>query len=180
MPNATSPRLAALLPLLFLALPGCGGCGNDDQSSSKVEVRDADPAPVEPEIKPEEQRQASLAALKELGASIQLDANGKLRSVNLYRNRRLTDDDLAQLAPWAESLSVLDLRETGVSDTGLEFLAGLTRLEQLYLGRTRVTDDGLAHLSKLKSLRVLNLERLPVSGEGLTRQECTAEQEEGS
>lgn len=49
----------------------------------------------------------------------------------------------------------LDLRRTGVTDTGLAQLASLQRLEYLNLYATRVTDAGLPHLAALKRLRSL-------------------------
>jgi hypothetical protein len=47
------------------------------------------------------------------------------------------------------NLEVLDLRNTGVTDSGLRHLAGMTNLKELYLADTEVTQAGAAELKEI-------------------------------
>lgn len=58
-------------------------------------------------------------------------------------------DTLSQLP----RLVSLDLRQTKITDAGLEALTGLKKLHTLNLYGTEVTDAGLKHLAKIKSLK---------------------------
>ena len=85
--------------------------------------------------------EATIRWLKSLGADFTLDKIGRVLS--------------------------LDLRNTGITDEGLEQLKGLTNLEYFYLNDTQVTDEGLAHLTGLTNLKQLNLSQNQVTDEGL-------------
>jgi Leucine Rich repeat len=61
----------------------------------------------------------------------------------------------------------VDLSHTGVQDTDLLELQGLTDLEVLILFDTKITDAGLYHLRPFRSLCALDLSDTRVSGEGL-------------
>jgi len=61
----------------------------------------------------------------------------------------------------------LYLEKTGVTDAGLEHLAGLKKLTELDLGETRMTDAGLKHLAGLTDLCSLRLEDTQVADAGL-------------
>ena len=76
-------------------------------------------------------------------------------SLNLAKTK-VTDSGLAQLAPLA-NLRVLHLENTAVSDAGLAHLKGLANLEYLNLYGTGVTDAGLAHIKEMKNLKALYL-----------------------
>ena len=56
-----------------------------------------------------------------------------------------------------KDLRRLMLRDTLVTDEGLQYLKDLPNLEELDLSGTRVTDKGIEYLRNLKSLRRLNL-----------------------
>jgi hypothetical protein len=47
-----------------------------------------------------------------------------------------------------QTLRILNLRGTRITDTGLEELRGLTNLQSLNVSRTAVTDGGYAELRK--------------------------------
>ena len=61
----------------------------------------------------------------------------------------------------------VDLRQTEVTDAGLEHLKRLPRLESLNLTRTKVTDAGMQHLEGLTTLRTLGLFGTHVTDAGL-------------
>jgi mono/diheme cytochrome c family protein len=73
-----------------------------------------------------------------------------------FSRTRVTDSDLAQLAPM-KNLSRLLLSRTAITDAGLPALKNNTNLEQLNLYNTGVTDGGLATLASLKSLKKVYL-----------------------
>ena len=47
-----------------------------------------------------------------------------------------------------KALRQLNLSNTGITDTGLEAIAGLDELTSLFLGGTKVTNDGFQRLQK--------------------------------
>ena len=51
------------------------------------------------------------------------------------------------------------------TDSGLEHLKGLIKLEGLMLSCTKVTDAGLEHPKRLTSLKVLDLYRTKITDE---------------
>jgi hypothetical protein len=61
---------------------------------------------------------------------------------------------------------VLQMANPDVTDESLEFLRGLTKLQELDLNNTQVTDAGLAALAQLPALRVLRLRGSQVTDEG--------------
>lgn len=56
-----------------------------------------------------------------------------------------------------------------MTDAGLGYLKGLTKLQGLYLGQDNVTDAGLEHLSGLTELQDLDLRETKVTIEGLKK-----------
>ncbi len=68
------------------------------------------------------------------------------------------DDEGLHMLDQFEGLSVLSLRAlAGLSDAGLETIAGLPQLEQLFLVDNRITGRGLASLVALTRLQVLDI-----------------------
>jgi WD40 repeat protein len=74
----------------------------------------------------------------------------RVRRVEFYLNRQLTDDSLAKLAPLTE-LEGLGLHGTAISDRGLVHLQGMKKLQSLSLRTTGVTDAGLQSIAHLVS-----------------------------
>ena len=64
------------------------------------------------------------------------------------------------------SLQTLNLSDTQVTDAGLAYLQGLTRLKRLALG-PKITDAGLAHVRGLTQLGGLNLYGPRITDAGL-------------
>jgi hypothetical protein len=63
-----------------------------------------------------------------------------------------------------KELRYLDLSYTNVTDSGMEELAGLTNLEELFLvSMGALTDGGLSHLKGCTKLRKLHLENTPLA-----------------
>ena len=87
------------------------------------------------------------------------------QSVNLFGSK-ITDAGLEYLKGMTK-LKYLDLNSTQVTDAGLEHLKGLTKLEHLDLGGTRVTGAGLKHLKGLTELQHLYLTSTKVTDAGL-------------
>jgi len=65
-----------------------------------------------------------------------------------FRSREVTDADLVVVGK-ADSLVVLDLAGSQISDSGLIHLKGLTKMQSLGLRGTGIGDAGLAHLGGL-------------------------------
>jgi serine/threonine protein kinase len=101
-------------------------------------------------------RGAAEWALK-LGGTIQVSQDGSSQEITSIRNLPQGDFELR----------AINLDGTGVDDSGLEQLRGMTTLEKLSLSGTRVTDAGLVHLKDLPNLRLLNLEATTVGDIGL-------------
>jgi len=68
---------------------------------------------------------------------------------------------------WGGRIANLIPPFTDVSDKGLEHLAGLSNMEELYLNGTNVTDSGIEHIVRLKSLKHLDISGTGVTDEGL-------------
>jgi Leucine rich repeat/Leucine Rich repeat len=78
-----------------------------------------------------------------------------LKVLNLDGLSSLTDDHLAYLAGLSR-LETLFLSKTGVKGPGFVHLKGLSRLRYLSLGEIPLEDDDLAHISKIVSLTDLS------------------------
>lgn len=79
-----------------------------------------------------------------------------LQRLYISRNKKVTDDGLAQLINF-NSLRILDLAHTNVTDKGLEYLVNISNLKELNLRNTEVTDNGLTQLEKFPALEKLFL-----------------------
>ena len=80
----------------------------------------------------------------------------------------LIDKDLLLLLPFVDSLSVLDVQQTEITDIGLGTIAKLTALQSLNLSGTKITGGGLARLAALDKLRHLNLRECHLTPEDLS------------
>ena len=80
--------------------------------------------------------------------------------------------------PIWERILVVDLKQTEITDAGLEQLKGLMRLESLHLNETEVTDAGLEQIKELKSLESLDLRQTQVTDTGLKHLKAMSRLEE--
>jgi Leucine-rich repeat (LRR) protein len=106
------------------------------------------------------------AALTDLKRSIALVRAGS-PEIRLDTPELLGDGDFQDLASVSEFLVALHLNRTHLTDTGLEPLRQLVRLESLELSQTRISDHGLKQLAGLLKLRKLNLASTLITGAGL-------------
>jgi len=95
-----------------------------------------------------------------------------LRALDLEVCNNVTDSACAVIGTMMQ-LRGLNLKKTGfektmISNSGLEKLSGLAKLEFLDVSGNRVTNDGLQHLQPLTRLRELYLSLLPINDAGLT------------
>jgi hypothetical protein len=79
---------------------------------------------------------------------------------------KITDNGLSHIAG-LKKLEVLYLGETQVGDSGLINLEELSELRELWLRGTRVTDKGIKHLRGLSKLEVLYISRTSLSDDGM-------------
>jgi len=63
----------------------------------------------------------------------------------------------------------MDLSTSGITDTGLQDLAGLKNLQVLVLRGTQITDAGMVHLAGLKNLQGLDLSHTQITGARLKK-----------
>lgn len=158
-------------------------CGDDAGSVSLVD----------PEA---EQEQEAIEFLRQVGAFLELDAQGHVVEVSLsgpglksefnrgsdavvglltrlprleraYLNSGGITDQGMQSLKEVRSVGWLSLNFTSITDAGLKELAGMVQLERLRLHGTQITDDGLQHLRDMTQLRVLDLSSTQVTDEGL-------------
>lgn len=78
----------------------------------------------------------------------------------------LSDADLAPLKQCA-SLQRLTVLARRVTDSGFDALAGIPRLEEIYLSCEGVTDDGIVRLSRAPSLQRVEIRRTEVGDKAL-------------
>lgn len=112
-------------------------------------------------------KKQSVAALMQLGASLEMDEKGRIKLVGLS-GPRITDSWLTNLKGLTR-LITLQFSNTQITDAGLEHLAGLTKLHSLNLEGTKITNEGLKHLTGLKQLEILDLTDTQVTDEGIQK-----------
>ncbi|MCP4785048.1 MAG: hypothetical protein GY903_20445 [Fuerstiella sp.] len=105
--------------------------------------------------------------LRKLGATVGMDANGKLISID-FEDKPLTDAGLRNLQGLANVQKVW-LNGTKITDAGLAHLKGLSTLKELGLFQTDITDAGLDQLHGLSNLEDLILERTKVTDAGVEK-----------
>ncbi|MEO2015983.1 MAG: hypothetical protein ABGZ53_16610 [Fuerstiella sp.] len=105
--------------------------------------------------------------LRKLGATVGMDANGKLISVD-FEDKPLPDAGLRNLQGLTHVQKIW-LNGTKITDAGLAHLKGLSTLKELGLFETDVTDAGLEQLYGLSNLEDLIVERTKVTDAGVEK-----------
>lgn len=128
-----------------------------------------------------------IAQLRELGAIVLPDVNQKASSLILPNDKDqidgviellpklkhlksfgaigspVTDDALVAVGK-LDSLTAIDVSDTGITDAGVAHLVGLPKLSSLNLSGTKVTSQCLPDLGKIESIEMLNLANTELSG----------------
>lgn len=165
-------RFAVLVPWLCgLAACGLAGCGNGAGGSDSAAQFGSAPKSEAPAVQPD-----LVAKLRDLGAGVELDDQGRIRLIT-HREGGFKDDDLRLFSglEFLETLRILDgeIQMSGgeappkVTDEGIAHLSGLRSLKKLLLTNTGLTDEGMPHLSQLTNLEQLILAGTGVSDDGL-------------
>lgn len=81
---------------------------------------------------------------------------------------KTSDDDLTHLVE-APHVEYLDLRDTGITDSGIKKLHHLKKLYGINLAGTGITDDGLRDLQVMTQIRILDVTRTNVTADGVQR-----------
>ena len=102
-----------------------------------------------------EQREA-VTVIEKLGGSVYWKpaSGGMIRTAVAWVGKFLGED-------LSVDVRVVYLKNSPVTDAGLEHLRGLTQLQYLSLDSTHVTDAGLEHLRGLTQLQGLSLNSTP-------------------
>ena len=133
------------------------------QPAAEVTIAQIDPATVA------RQRASSAEALAQLQKRypdmIEYEArDSALLIINAsLMGSKFGDDDLAQLKPLYNSISIADLSNTAITDRSAPNIAAMSHLRVLRLMHTRITDTTILALGGLKELESLN-----VFGTGIT------------
>lgn len=114
---------------------------------------------------------AAVAELKKRGAVVgQVAADTQALDVNLSLLRdKVTDADMALLAPLASRLVWLNLSRTAVTDASQAQLASLTQLRRLHAANTKLSDATFGRLADLHQLEYVNAYGTGLGDEGLAR-----------
>jgi beta-lactamase regulating signal transducer with metallopeptidase domain len=110
----------------------------------------------------------SLAKALMLGGKLERAAGsaGPVTSIDFAGSRLIKDEDIDMLTV-CRRVTTLGLGRTGITDAGLEKVAGMPQLTTLYLDNTRITDAGVATLKSLPELTTLGLGHTRTSDAGL-------------
>ncbi len=112
---------------------------------------------------PEEQ---ALALIQQSGGTVRKDSAGNVVSVDLS-DSSAGDNVLAVIGFFPHVHTINCTNNARINGSGLVALAGLSKLETLYLVNTAVDDGGIAHVSQLKSLKTLNLSGTRITDVGM-------------
>jgi hypothetical protein len=112
---------------------------------------------------------AAIAAVQTAGAmALPIAQNTNFLDIGFQiAGDKITDAQLATLAPVAQQIFWLNLAGTKITDNGLAALEPLKNLRKLHLEKTAISDAGVAHLKGLANLGYLNLYSTNVSDAGL-------------
>lgn len=126
-----------------------------------------------PEVDADEQSaiDAAVAELKKRGAVVQqVAADTPAIDVNLSLLRdKVTDADLALLAPLQKRLVWLNVSRTAISDDGRQHLQKLTQLRRLHAANTQLTDATFTALGGLRQLEYVNAYATGLGDDGLAK-----------
>ena len=126
-------------------------------ASSILPVEATSPAPA-----------SLIDSLKKMGVLIQTLAPGSnYLSASFINLKNSADSVMPFIARLNSQLLILKLSGTGITDTALKYVSGLTRLKRLYLDRTTVSDTGIVTIGILSDLQYLNLVGTRVSANGI-------------
>ncbi len=179
-------HLTCLLMLSGLLFTGCNPPATNDPTTPASPETNPNATPDKPEV---------VSKLEETGAKTRKDGNGNIIEVDL-RKMDVTNDLLAQLAGLPKLRSVLladtkvtdasleaigkiptienlDLRGCAITNAGMPYLSGLTKLKALKFngknGLCKIDDDGLDALANLPNLKVLAFDSVWVGADGLAK-----------
>jgi hypothetical protein len=103
------------------------------------------------------------------GTVFQIAVDTDALSVGLApAGKNISDSDL-ELVKILPKVQQLNLAGTAITDAGLSHIAGLTAVAELHLENTKVTDAGLGHLRGWTNLTYLNLYNTSVTNAGLAQ-----------
>jgi Leucine Rich repeat len=164
--NATRHFLAVpLLTGFAIFLTGCSSSPPPNTGTGTTTGKTGEEAPTEtvkPTSKEDPKAKAAAESLEKSGAKL---VRREEVVVRVELGPEGSDADLAMLKdlPTVEAL-VADKR--GVTDKGLESLAGHPGLKTLDLTLSGITNGGLAHLANLPKLEEVNLKRCDITAAG--------------
>lgn len=92
---------------------------------------------------------------------------GKVNLESLHLNFCDAHDDVLNVATMFEKLETLILRQTQITDRGLQSLRRLEHLDRLALNLSFVRGEGLAHVAALPTLTYLDLQGSPIQDDAL-------------
>jgi hypothetical protein len=82
--------------------------------------------------------------------------------INFNLEERLEDMDMLWLTERLKSVRRLDLKETDITDKGIQYLSRLIDIRQLNLKGTYVTEKCIPHLLKMSNLEYLHFNEHPI------------------
>ena len=105
------------------------------------------------------EQERAIAEISKLGGSVVVtEVNGARNPrISVDLSRCPATDATLEYLKGLTNLQNLDLARTQITDAGLEHLKGLSQLHNLDLAMTKVTDAGLEHLRALTQLHDLGL-----------------------
>ena len=140
----------------------------DDSAETKVYTKVRSTVTVTTATQTDSEVKA-VAALKDLGARIRFNDQGRVIHVNLMGKGQITETDLVHLAGMntLESLWLLD--NADITDAGLPHLKGLVNLRRLDLWESKITDAGIDHLAGFDFLETLDVRSNDITDAGLEK-----------
>ena len=82
--------------------------------------------------------------------------------INFTLEERLEDQDMLWLTERLKSVRRLDLKETDITDKGIQYLSRLIDIRQLNLKGTYVTEKCIPHVLKMSNLEYLYFNEYPI------------------
>ncbi|WP_413431588.1 hypothetical protein [Crateriforma spongiae] len=76
------------------------------------------------------------------------------------------DGDLLSIANFRHC-EAIDLGGTDISDCGIQYLAGMERLQYLFLWHTRISDASIAFINRIRQLRMLSVYNTSITERGV-------------